>query len=160
MNYEEGLKAPANYKEFGKFMINNKFLAKNIFLLKYKKSYAPTKIKKQKVSDEFVDVITYVLDTKKINYDLIKKLNDYEYDLFNELMIYSFLKPVLKYNPSLGRETVDDVVERFEILKGQLEANNTNRKVMKECVEVLGKLLKYGKITEEIYKEILEDIKM
>ena len=160
MKYSEtNLKSQNNYKELGKFGINLKLLYSNTLLLKYKKSYAPVpQIKRTVISDELRDVIIFLLDTNKIDYEKLRELEDEENNLFKLIMMKSGLFDVLKYNYSNTRENIEDVIEEYEILKGEIEADNNNPEIPKKIKKVLQKLRKYDKISEEEYNEIIEGL--
>lgn len=156
--FETQLKSDTHYKEFGKYAINLKMLYNNILSVRYKKSYAPTKIKKTEISDDLVEVILYILDTAKIDYEKVKELNSKENDLFKDLMMNSGLYDKLKYNYNNTRENISDIIEEYEILKGQIEAENNNPELIKRVKLVLKKLSNYGKISDEEYREIVDDL--
>lgn len=160
MKYTETqLKSQENYKEFGKFMISNKLLYDNILLIKYKKSYAPIPlIKRQKISDDFKEELMYMFDTGQIDYEKLRELSDTENNLFKTLILKSGLYDKLKYNYSQTREKLDDILEEYAILKGEIEADNNNPELIKRCKSVLIKLFNYGKITKEEYNEIINDL--
>jgi len=153
------LKSGNNYSEFGKFGINLQLLYDNVLLVKYKKSYAPVpSIKRQNVSDDFVDAILYILDTEQIDYEKLRELSDDENNLFKLLIMKSGLFNVLKYNYNQTRESLNDIVEQYEILKGEIEADNDNPNLIKDVKIVLKKLRNHGKINESEYMDILKEL--
>ena len=156
---ETKLKNENNYKEFGKFAINLKLLYENILLVKYKKSYAPVPlVKRIKVSDDFVDEILYILDTNKIDYEKLKELTDHENNIFKTLIMKSGLFIPLKYNYNETRDKLSDIIEQYEILKGEIESDNDNPNLIKQVKSVLKKLKNYGKISETEYNDIVKDL--
>lgn len=156
---ETKLKNESNYKEFGKFAINIKMLYNNTLLVKYKKSYAPVpQLKRTQISDEMVEALIFLLDTNTIDYEKLRELDDNENEIFKMLMMKSGLFDTLKYNYNQTREKLSDVIEEYEIIKGEIEADNNNPELFKKAEKVLKKLKKYGKITEEEYKEIVDDL--
>ena len=156
---ETRLKSDSNYKEFGKFAINVKFLYQNALLVKYKKSYAPVpQIRRIHISDDFVNVMTYLLETNQIDYEQLRELSKSENDLFRLLIMKSGLFDTLKYNYNQTREKISDIVEQYEILKGEIEADNDNPILIKKAKVILKKLKHYGKITEQEYNEIINDL--
>lgn len=147
-----------NYKEFGKFIINSRLLYENELLLKYKKSYAPTTVKRQPISDDFMTVILFLLETQTIDYEKLRELSEKENNLFKECMMKSGLFETLKYDYSLSREKIDDIIEEYEILKGQIEAGNDNPEISDDIKKVMSKLRKYEKISQEEYDEIINEL--
>lgn len=156
---ETKLKSNRNYKEFGKFAVNIKYLYDNILLVKYKSSYAPVPtIRRTPISDDFIDVIIYLLDTNQIDYEKLRELSQEENNLFKSLMIKSGLFDTLKYNYKDTREKLSDIIEQYEILKGEIEADNDNPLLIQKAKAILKKLKHYGKITEQEYNEIINEL--
>lgn len=153
---ETGLKGRGNYKEFGKFMINTKLLYDGILLVKYKESYAPVyKIKRQRVSEDFVDELIYIFDTQQLDYEKLRELSNEENNLFKTLIMSAGLYNDLKYNFRKTRSNVDDILEEYSILKGEIEADNDNPDLIEKVRKVAKKLYHYGEITEEEYEGVL-----
>lgn len=157
--FETKLKTESNYKEFGKFALNLKLLYNNILLIKYKRSNAPIpQIRRTQISDELLDIILFILDTNTIDYEKLRELTDQENNLFKLLMMKSGLFDTLKYNYNNTREKISDVIEEYEIIKGEIEAENDNPDLPKKAKKILKKLKNYGKITEAEYKDIVEEL--
>jgi hypothetical protein len=115
-------------------------------------------IKRTKITDDFVDVIRYLLDTEKIDYERLKMMSDNENNLFKNLIMKSGLYDTLKYNYSETRANIKDIIEQYEILKGQIEADNDNPEIIEKSKKVLKQLKNYGKISEKDYYEIVEEL--
>jgi len=160
MKYSETtLKSTNNYFEFGKFAINKKLLHENILLVKYKKSYAPVpQIRRTKISDDFIDALIFIFDTNKIDYEKLRELTTNENDLFRTLIMKSGLYDTLKYNYNQTRETIKDIIEEYEIIRGQIEAENDNPELLTKAKVISKKLKNYGKITENEYREIVDNL--
>lgn len=154
---ETQLKNAKNYVELGKYIINVKFLYENTLLLKYK-SYAPAKIKRQKISDDMVNVLLYLIDTGTIDYEKLRELSESENNLFKDIMTKTGLFQTLKYKYALTREKIEDVIEQYEILKGHIEAQNDNPEILEQIKKVLKKLRNYDKIDEDEYNEIIQGL--
>ena len=156
---ETSLKNNANYKEFGKFMINMKLLYEHILLCKYKKSYAPVpQIRRTKISDDFLDELLYIFDTGQIDYEKLRELSNEENNIFKILVMKSGLFDKLKYNYNQTREKIDDILEEYDILKGEIAAENDNPEILKKCKSVVKKLFNYGKISQIEYNDILNEL--
>lgn len=130
----------------------------NELLIRYRSNSQVPSIKKTKVSDEFVEVLMYLFDTGEINYEKLRELSLHENELFKNLIMKSGLFDLLRYNYKKTRENIDDILEEYEILRGQLEAGNSNPELMTQSKKVLKKLLHYGKISEKEYREITDEI--
>ena len=147
------------YKEFGKFMINFVLLDDNILLIKYKKSYAPVpSLRRTIISDELKDMIIYLFDTGEIDYQSGQKLSKSEKDIFDLLIIKSGLKTQLKYNKEKMKDTAEDIIEQFNILKGQIIAGNDNPEIKNKIKDLLSKMVNMNKINVETADDIINDL--
>jgi hypothetical protein len=147
------------YKEFGKFMINFVLLDDNIVLIKYKKSYAPVpSLRRTIISDELKDMIIYLFDTGEIDYQSGQKLSKSEKDIFDLLIVKAGLKTQLKYNKEKMKDTAEDIIEEFNILKGQIIAGNDNPEIKDKIKDVLSKLVNLNKINVETADDIINDL--
>jgi hypothetical protein len=159
MQYEKTqLKSSLRYREFGKFAINMKLLYDNILLCKYKNSYAPVpKLKRTPVSQDFVDELLYVFDTNKIDYEKLRELSNKENELFKTLIMKAGVFDILHYDESKTREKIDDILEQYDILKGEIEADNNNPEIITKIKSILKKLCNYGKLSTSNYLELMKD---
>lgn len=146
------------YKEFGKFIINMVLLDGNILLVKYK-SYAPVpQIKRTKITNEFKNSLLYLIDTGEIDYANLQSLDENEKLVFDNLIRRSGLGLALKYNSSKLIENIDDIIDKFNILKGEIIAGNDNPKIIIDIKEVLMKLVRCKKISQEQADDIMKDL--
>jgi hypothetical protein len=159
MQYDKtSLQSSLRYREFGKFAINMKLLYENILLVKYKNSYAPIpKIKRTTVSRDFVDELLYIFDTNTIDYEKLRELSNKENELFKDLIMKAGLFNTLQYDESKTREKLDDILEQYDILKGEIEADNNNPEIIGKIKSILKKLCNYGKISTSNYLELMKD---
>lgn len=149
------LKETKNYSEFGKFMINTKLLYDDILLVKYKASYAPVPtIKRTKISSLLTSVLQDLIVTFNINYDLLNGLEEDEQNLFSNLLNKAGLTIPLKYNRTLIKLTPQKLVDKYNILKGQIIAGNNNKEIIKQVEDLLPKLVEVNRLTEEKAEEI------
>jgi predicted outer membrane protein len=148
----------ATYLQLGKFMINMKLLDQNELLIKYL-SYAPIyKLKRQKVSDDFRELLLNLFATSEINYELGKKMSMTEKELLNDLIIRSGLKMDLKFDKKKLQEKVSDVVEKFKILQGEIIAGNDNPELINNIKNVIEKLVYHKKLTQEEASDIINEL--
>lgn len=115
-------------------------------------------IKRTQVSNDFVDGLLYIFDTNQIIYEKLRELSDKENELFQKLILKSGLFTKLKYNYQKTRDKLKDVIEEYEVLKGEIEADNDNPELKQKAKIVSKKLKNYGKISETEYNEILEEL--
>lgn len=143
------------YCNFGKLILNLKKLNENILLIKYPSKAPVPKLRRTVISDDFKAIINDLLDTKKINIQLQKELNDKEQDLFDLLMNVSGLKNYLNYKRIY--KDVNYYMNKFEILRGSLNAGNNNMEIKNELMDIIDLLS--NKIYNKIPVEEVKDFK-
>jgi hypothetical protein len=158
--YKKGLDpaTTTHYIEFGKFMINLRILDKGELLTKYKTSYAPTQIKRRHVSKLFESVLQNIFDTQEINYDLVQDMAEDEQELFKTLIQKAGLTSVLHFDPRKIEPSTKALVDKFNVLKGEIVAGNDNVLIKNDLKKVTTKLFDKEVIDEEKLNEILEII--
>jgi len=148
------------YVSFGKFIINHFKLKENKLLIKYPTSHAPVpKIKSTVISNDFKRLMIDLLDTKKINIDLQKKLSIKETELFELLLRLAGLYEHLNYKKQTLN--IDDYVHRYTILKGELMAGNQSIETKLEMIDII-KLLNnksINKISDEDATYMIETLR-
>jgi hypothetical protein len=151
---KEGFKSnDVDWIEFGKFMINTKFLNENILLMKYT-TYSPiTWLPRKKISDKFTQFWNDLIFTQTINYGLLKKCDISDIILFEKLLKSS--KVNIQYDRKQSEMNVDDYVAKFEILKGEILIKNDNPEIRNELRIVISKLFELGKLNESDKTDIL-----
>ena len=146
-----------NYKKFYKLQINVMKLLDNKLMVLYETGSPFSRyIKTRTISPEFASVLLNLIDTNELNYEMIKRLTEEEKKLFNIIMTQSGAKTELKYKePEL---TEEDLLKRFELLQGSIQAGNNSNEVLKEGIDILKRLNKIGRIDDEQLNEILNSL--
>jgi len=152
---------PALWKSLNdKFMIHTKLLNQNILLIKYC-NYAPLPwLLRTTISEEFKILFFDIIDTGTINYDLLKKSKFNERDIFNKIMYKCKLYEVLKYDENKVSFSNDELVERFNIIKGEIIAGNNNSNLLIELKKLMLDLVKINKITKSDMDDVLLELEM
>jgi hypothetical protein len=116
-------------------------------------------LKSTKVTNNFKNLINDLLDSKKINTTLQKKLNKKETDLFELLIKKSGLSSQLEY-VRLELD-VEHIIHQFELLRGELVAGNTSILLKEELIEVIQTLndKSVNRIPDTDAKELIEILK-
>ena len=151
---KEGLKSKdTDWTEFGKFMINTKFLNDNILLMKYT-TYSPiTWMPRRNISDKFTQFWNDLIFTQTINYGILKKCDISDIILFEKILKGS--KVNIKYDRKMSEMTLEDYIEKYEILKGEILIKNDNPEIRNELRIVISKLFELGKLNESDKTDIL-----
>jgi len=145
------------YVPFGNFILNHFKLKSGVLLVKYPKSIAPVpKIKATPISDELKSLLTDLIDTQVINTDIQKTIKMNEIKLFESLLLLSGLLVHLGYKRY--DRTIDDLVERFEILRGGVAAGVQSDEVKTELIQIIKIFSEenVNKISKEDANEFIE----
>lgn len=158
---KEGLKGDGleDWTTFGeKFMINLRFLAKNILLIKYQTYSMIPWLKRREINEAFTYFLQELIDTQTINYGLLKQCNKEDIELFEKIIDKGKLIKTLNYDKRKREVSDDDLKEQLRILQGEIEAGNDNEDIPIKCKEIILKLFERNLITEEVKNELINDI--
>lgn len=156
-------KLKKNYREFGKVQINELQLHTNNKLMVCYLTGSPImdkELRTQIISDELASIIINIIDTLPKNEIDIKKINrlsEKERNVFNKLILRSGLSKDLKYKQT--PRTIQDLIDRFEIVQGSIIAGNNSLDVIKEAMDLIKLLHTAGKISSEDATELLKELK-
>ncbi len=154
-------KNKAHYKTFGRFIINCDLLVhNNILLVKYSGSYGPVNtLKRTKIGDDLKNAILELLDSSKINYELLKDCNHHDRQVFERLIKRAGLDKQLDYDKNLCKMNETGLKLRFEILRGEILADNNNQEIVDELKYVINELMEIKVISPSDGKDLLEELK-
>jgi hypothetical protein len=154
-------KNKAHYKTFGKFIINCDLLVNDyILLVKYSGSYAPVpSLKRTTIGDALQKAILELLDSSKINYDLLKDCNHHDRQVFERLITRAGLHKQLDYDKNLCKMNENGLKLRFEILRGEILADNNNQEIVDELIYIINELMEIKVISASDGKDLLEELK-
>lgn len=141
--------------KFGKFEVSIPRLKQNILTLRTERKSSSTGIKTQLISNEFKDILLDYRDTGKFNVNGYQKLPDHDKKLFNDLLQKTGM------DDTLGIRIRDDemikLIDRYELLSGQVQAGNDSLELRKELKQVVLKLVKLGRLPlKQSYELLLE----
>jgi len=147
------------YIQFGIYKLNHFQLEQNILLLKTPNSYAPVNLLKQRIniSDNLKALIFDILHTGDINTDLQKMLILDDILLFEKLLKVCKIKDILNYKRITTG--LDDVIARFEILRGGLISGNQSMELKTELIDIIELLVKFDKIGKITGNELIDILK-
>lgn len=162
---KSGSRIQRDYKPFGRFIINRKILDdQNIMLIKYPKSHGMVKgYLRHSVSEKIKQFILNLIDTAgELNTDLLKQIED-ESDIqyLEKLLIKCQISKQLKYKRYVY--TVEDYVEKFNVIKGSIASGNNNPKLktqLRDIIELLSNPMinKISKEDAKFLNECLEEM--
>jgi hypothetical protein len=143
------IKTKARWKTFGKFIINVIDLDEMILNIRYISGSQVPKFKKVDITEEFYNLLSHLLDTGEINYEVIKQLSDKEKGLVDKLITSAGLKKQLNYKKSKTEPSILDLKNRYNVLSGEIEAGNNSPDIKKELIDII-KLLVDKKIINKL----------
>jgi hypothetical protein len=127
-------------------------------MLSYKTGSPFTKIKTMKISDDLQSLLIDIVETEgknEINENTLGRLNDKERELFKLLLNVSGLTKDLKYRHK--PRTIQQVVQRFQLLQGSIDAGNDSQIVINEALDLIKILVMAGKIEASDADDIIKE---
>lgn len=155
-------KLKKHYVEFGKLQINETQLHTNNKLMVSYISGSPVMnkaLKTQTITDDLASILIGIIDTlpnNEVDIKRVNRLGNKEREIFNTLIHLSGLARELKYKQR--PRTVQDMVDRFEIVQGSIIAGNNSQEVINEAIELIKDLRLAGRIKPDVALELLEEL--
>jgi len=147
------------YKRFGKYYINtNKLYGSNILSLRSQTDKAIKGIPSSMlISENIKNIIDKHFNKTHVNYNDIDKLTDYEKGLLNNLAYKAELSDILQI-PTSKKSEIETDINKFMILKGEIESGNDNITIINDLKKLILKLSNKGILPKAESREILLDI--
>ena len=171
--YKEGFKRERKkrqykqlyYKQFGRFIINMKYLDENKILIKYPISHAPVNgFKQEPKSFQLCDFIRHMLNHNgEMIKDLYEKIPLEEIKYLEKLLHISKLDLQLNYENKMYAN-INDYKKRFNLIMNNINNGNSSIELiheLEELIEVLNtkKVNKISKEDKIMLMEVLEQMK-
>ncbi|MEN9914025.1 MAG: hypothetical protein RL528_767 [Bacteroidota bacterium] len=143
---------------FGKIAIDlNKLFYQNILSIKKHNGQKIIGHRNKKVSDNFIDVIFKMIDDKPITQSDLKNIKD-ERLIYDNLIVQSGLNKSKKI-PTTIEQTSQEMKNRLGLLVGEIEAGNSNKKLLEELHELLFKMVRVYLISKSAATTYYNNIK-
>ena len=95
---------------------------------------------------------------REVNYKLLRDLDDKEKKLFSQIMKLSNMSSIVEFDPRRMDYSDDDLMELFEIQKGQIENGNDSRIMIKKVKKTAKLMLANELIDKDEYDELVADL--
>lgn len=166
------IKRENNYRQFGKYLVNMKYLDQGILALYHETMKRVMAIPQRLVSKQFQDIIYTILEKGQLPRSMVYKLNDMEQSLLDDVLRRAWLNEKLgmgdntprrkKAQPNLAEPTDDDDedMRRFHLLKGIVIAGNNDKRVVKELMSYLAKFVEEKRIEPKMGNDILRNLQI
>lgn len=125
-------------------------LQTNTLCVRYKNNSHGYKVKPIKISDECKKVILQLAMNEQLHEDLFYLLVPKEKRLV-EHYVQQMRIPI-----HMSKDNLNDLSERFEVLKGQIQSGNNNPKIKTMLTEITNELYYFGYINKKLYDSIIE----
>lgn len=151
--YGKGISPPTTTDEnkfypFGKFLIDNDKLEKNIIRIIYASTgINHPQMKNTLVSDDFKDMIMDIIINFKFNERSYKRLSKDERHYMKTLLEKSGVAKILKI-ADLDDDEDKAMMNRIRVIQGELEIGNNSPLLKTEAIEIIKHFIANGKINE------------
>jgi hypothetical protein len=156
--YGHGISAKTDapeYREFGRLIVSMPKLSDGILRVLYASNGINVAgIKSTHISEDFKDLIMTIIDTEKFNPRLFERLPNSEKPLFKKLIDVSKLKHKLGAG-NLVDENERQQLQRWELVRGELESGNDNISLKKEAKKLISYFMKSGRLSKSEAYDLL-----
>jgi hypothetical protein len=158
----ETVKLKKNYVKFGKLQIHEINLHSSNKLMVCYLTGSPLMVKDLKtqiISDDLASIIIGIIDTlpkNEISTNKVNRLSEKERNIFNRLISLSGLAKDIKYKQK--PITIQDMINRFEIVQGSIIAGNDSRETINEAIALIKQLSMADKINPKDASLLLEEL--
>ena len=147
-----------SFAPFGRYIINTNKLQKCILSINTKTGKSLSNLKSKLITKKLTEIFKEIAKGKEITNQMTDGLTDEEIDtLYNTLNECHLLS---KYNTPTSQDLSksEKELQRFLVLKGQIQAGNNNEAVVREFKALLLKYMKKGQIPKSEGYDILEEL--
>jgi len=153
-----GIPPVKSYVSLGRYLLNKTKLNDNILMMKHIKGGAIGQLPTIHISNKLVSVLKHLITSQlPPDFDTLTNLDDKEKKLLHKIakstqILERFSIP----NPNLTKE--EQELNRFEILRGEMNAGNDSKELIKEFKILLLRMINNGKIPRREGQDILTDL--
>jgi len=152
-----GMLPAPNYVPFGNFLINRKKLDDGIVMIKRHSGQFMGDIRTKRVSPNLTTIFKKVSGGQVPSFNDYEKLDDDEREYLQFVARKSNLADKLQV-PSPKKDKTEQLVNQFEIMRGQIIAGNDSKELLKKFKSILIELAERDLIPKGQMKDILIEI--
>jgi hypothetical protein len=157
VDFNEGVSMDKSYIPFGRYVINRHKLGDNKLMIKTISGGAIPKIPTLCISGELGKIIKKMVGGAMPTYNEMNSLSEEDQNtLYKVFKLAQIDKADLLPAPNKSKE--EQEMNRFMILKGQIQAGNDNKELVKEFKVMLMKFINGGKIPKAQGMDIVCDL--
>ncbi len=145
------------YFAVGGLVVNMPLLEnESTLLIKYKSFSAIKGVKRIKLSPPYQQFWIQLVRNGEINYGLLQQCTVDDIDLFENLLKKMRIK--LRFDRSKAQVSTPELIERMHVLQGEIDAGNDNQIIKDECIDIVKRLNRIGKISNGDMDEIITEL--
>lgn len=145
------------YKPIGRYYVNHgRLIGRGVLSVRSKSGQVVREIGTQIVSNNVKNVVDKIIKHKNLDYNDINNLTEDERLLIDKIAYKAGLDDIKM--PTTYKTKLEQLINRYLILKGEIEAGNDNSSIIKELKQVILKLSNDGILPKGQAREILLDI--
>jgi hypothetical protein len=164
------IKRENNYRQFGKYLVNMKYLDQGILALYHETMKRVASIPQRMISQQFQDIVYTILEKSQLPRSKVLKLSEMEQSLLDDVLRRAWLNEKLgmggnspsRKKPSLAKPSSEDDedMRRFHLLKGIVIAGNNDKRVIQELMSYLHKFVEDKRIEPKMGNDILRNLQI
>lgn len=164
------IKRENNYRQFGKYLVNMKYLDQGILALYHETMKRVSAIPQRMISPQFQDIVYTILEKEQLPRSKFYKLSEMEQSFLDDVLRRAWLNEKLgmggntpsRKKPSLAQPCPEDDedMRRFHLLKGIVIAGNNDKRVVNELMSYLHKFVEEKRIEPKMGKDILRNLQI
>ena len=154
---KEVTKSEPKFMRFGKYVINKSKLNNNILSIKRPSGGSLKEYPSQIITTNLRNMIHQVASGKGISSENIKDFSEEELEYFESLSKVSNLNDRLQIKSEKINKT-EEMINKFQIIKGQIIAGNDNKKMIQEFKLLLMKMSSLNMIPKSQTRELMLDL--
>jgi len=152
VNLDHGMLPTAKYVPFGNYLINRQKLEDGILMIKLHTGQFIPEIKSKRISGNLTNVFKKIAGGELPGFNDYEKLDDDEREYIHYVAKKSNLADKLKV-PAPKKDKTEQLINQFEIMRGEVMAGNDSRELLKKFKEVIlemseRKLIPRGQVTD------------
>jgi hypothetical protein len=154
---QSGNERQSNYVPFGKFIINRKKLADGIIMIKRSNGAFMGDMQTKRISSKLKNVFDKIVGGNIPSFNDYDKLDDDEREYLKYVSSKSNLEDKLSV-PAPKKDTDEQLINKFDVMRGQLCAGQDNREMIEEFKKILIELCDKKLLPRRQVSDILIDL--
>jgi len=154
------IEKPAIYHPLGKYYVNKKRLMENVLYLRGAKGNAISKFPAQKISPELTSCLLLMLKEENPSFKMLSVLSEDDRILLAKINSKCALMDKFDLpRPTKALDEDEQLLHRFDILRGEIAAGNTNKSMIAEFKQTLIRFAKENRVPMRECNEIIAELK-